>query len=67
MDPARLAYMANQIARNFAAQGEAAAVAATAEHIRNYWDPRMIAGLLGAEGLELEPIAAAARERLGAD
>lgn len=66
MDPARLAYMANQIARNFAVQGEDVAAAATAEHIRNYWDPRMIAGLLEAEGIELEPVAKAARERLGA-
>lgn len=66
MDPARLAYMANQIARNFAVQGEDVAAAATAEHIRNYWDPRMIAGLREAEGIELEPVAKAARERLGA-
>ena len=33
MDLARLAYMANQIARNFAVQGEEAAIAATAQHI----------------------------------
>jgi formate dehydrogenase subunit delta len=63
VDQARLAYMANQIARNFAAQGEVVAAAATAEHLRNFWDPRMIAGLLAAE-IELEPIAEAARERL---
>ena len=37
----RLVYMANQIARNFAAQGEDAAIAATADHIRLFWDPRM--------------------------
>jgi len=33
--------MANDIARNFAVQGEEAAVEATAEHIRLFWDPRM--------------------------
>jgi formate dehydrogenase subunit delta len=33
--------MANQIARNFAVQGDEAAVRATAEHIDKYWDPRM--------------------------
>jgi formate dehydrogenase subunit delta len=37
----RLIYMANQIARNFEAEGEAAAVAATANHIQQFWDPRM--------------------------
>lgn len=37
----RLAYMANQIARNFATLGEAGAAAATAEHIASFWDPRM--------------------------
>jgi formate dehydrogenase subunit delta len=33
--------MANQIARNFAVKGENAAIIATAEHIRKYWEPRM--------------------------
>jgi len=33
--------MANQIARNFAVKGEGAAIVATAEHMRKYWDPRM--------------------------
>ena len=65
MDPARLAYMANQIARNFAVQGEAAAIAATAEHIRSFWDPRMIETFL-AQPVELDSIAAAARDRLAA-
>lgn len=60
MDIARLIYMANQIARNFAAQGEHEAVAATADHIVKFWDPRMKAQLLdhGEEGLG--PIAARA-------
>ena len=38
---ARLAYMADQIARNFATLGPERAVAATADHIASFWDPRM--------------------------
>lgn len=59
MSPAeRLVYMANQISRNLAAQGEAHAALATADHIAAFWDPRMRGQILsqGAEGLE--PIAA---------
>ncbi|GGZ11501.1 formate dehydrogenase subunit delta [Novosphingobium colocasiae] len=37
--------MATQIARNLAVLGEKAAVQRTAEHIKAYWDPRMIARL----------------------
>lgn len=33
--------MANQIARNFEAIGRDAAIAATADHIDSFWDPRM--------------------------
>lgn len=61
----QLVYMANQIARNFAAQGEAAAVAQTAQHIRDFWDPRMKAAILAA-GDGLEPLARAAVEQLRA-
>ncbi|MEO6718397.1 MAG: formate dehydrogenase subunit delta [Novosphingobium sp.] len=56
--------MAEQIARNFAVQGEQAAIAATAEHIRDFWDPRMKAGLLAADRSALSPIVAAAMEQL---
>lgn len=38
---ARLAYMADQIARNFAILGADRAIAATADHIASFWDPRM--------------------------
>jgi formate dehydrogenase subunit delta len=37
----KLVYMANQIASFFAAQGEAKAVPAIADHIRKFWDPEM--------------------------
>ncbi|WP_380877847.1 hypothetical protein ACFB49_14520 [Sphingomonas sp. DBB INV C78] len=59
----KLVYMANQIARNFAVQGEAVAVAATAEHIGKYWDPRMrarIAILSADEAIGLDAITRAA-------
>ena len=64
MDSQRLIYMANQIARNFAAQGEAAAAEATAQHIRDYWDPRMKAAILAGDGSGLDAIARQAVARL---
>lgn len=36
-----LVRMANQIALNFAVMGEIDAVKATADHIHQFWDPRM--------------------------
>ncbi|MEH3106545.1 MAG: formate dehydrogenase subunit delta [Sphingomonas fennica] len=59
----RLAYMANQIARAFESTGHDSAVAATADHIASFWDPRM-----RGQGIELarsgegglSPVAAAA-------
>lgn len=38
--------MAAQIARNFAVHGHDKAVAETVEHIRAFWEPRMIARLV---------------------
>ncbi|MBP6362252.1 MAG: formate dehydrogenase subunit delta [Novosphingobium sp.] len=55
--------MANQIARNFAAQGDAAA-ALTCQHIKDYWDPRMKAAILAGERSGLDPIAREAVELL---
>lgn len=59
MDLARLTYMANQIACNLAAQGDAAAEL-TCQHIKAYWDPRMKAAILQGERSGLDPIARAA-------
>jgi formate dehydrogenase subunit delta len=54
----RLVMMANQIAANLATDENP--VAATAEHIRLFWDPRM-KQLIGAhDGEGLSPTAAAA-------
>lgn len=60
MDSERLIAMANQIARNLAAQGEQAAVNQTAQHVRDFWDPQMKASILGADSARLDPIAQAA-------
>lgn len=66
MDVAKLRMMANQIARNLAAQGEDAAVAAAAQHMKDFWDPRMKAAILADDRAALDPIARAAVERLAA-
>jgi formate dehydrogenase subunit delta len=65
VDVTHLANMAEQIARNFAIQGEEKAIAATAQHIRDFWDPRMKAAILASERGSLSPIVAAAVEQLG--
>ena len=41
MSPDKLIYMANQIARSFQSRTYDEAVAATAEHISSFWEPRM--------------------------
>ena len=67
MDVAKLSRMANQIAANFAANGEEKAVAATAEHIWKFWDPRMKAAIYADDLSALSPIARAAIEKLKAE
>lgn len=57
MDMGKLIMMANQIARNLALQEGDRAVAATAEHLRLFWEPRMRALIVehwqqGGEGLD---------------
>ena len=64
MDLNHLIYMADQIARNFAVQGDDEAIAATAQHIRDFWDPRMKAAILAADRNALSPIVGAAVDRL---
>lgn len=60
-----LVHMANQIARNFAIMGDVDAVAATADHIASFWDPRMKAAIM-ADDTGLDPIASAAIDLLRA-
>jgi formate dehydrogenase subunit delta len=66
MDINRLAYMANQIARAFQAQGHDVAVESTASHIIKFWDPRMKAGMLEGDRSLLTPIAAEAMQKVEA-
>ena len=63
MQPDKLVMMANQIAAFFAAQGEARAVPQIANHIEQFWDPRMRRGILvhvEQGGAGLSPLALAA-------
>lgn len=67
MDLDRLYYMANQIARNLASQGDAAAIEGTRQHIVDFWDPRMKAALLASDRSGLTELArAAVRQMEGA-
>ncbi|MBB3956314.1 formate dehydrogenase subunit delta [Novosphingobium sediminicola] len=52
--------MANQIAANLAAQGQEVAIRETAQHIIDFWDPRMKAGIAAADRAQLSEIARAA-------
>ena len=62
MDRRQLVHMINQIARNFEHAGNPAQ--ATFSHLREFWDPRMIASLLAADDPDLGPIAKAAVNKL---
>ena len=42
----KLVYMANQIGKFFVSQGHDKAVAAIAEHLTKFWDPRMRAAII---------------------
>jgi formate dehydrogenase subunit delta len=58
MSPDKLVYMANQIGKFFAHQGEAKAVAGIADHIARFWDPRMRTAIFAhvdAGGAGLDP------------
>lgn len=58
----RLVYMANQIATNLATDDDP--VAAIAQHIQLFWDPRMKKMILENGSHGLSPTAAAAISRL---
>lgn len=60
----KLAYMANQIARNLV--HDEAPVMAMADHIVAFWTPRMIDTLLAEGAGGLEPAAAEAMARIAA-
>ncbi len=58
----KLVHMANQIARNLALDDNP--VAAVADHIRAFWNPRMIDALTSRPSAALDPVAAQALSRL---
>lgn len=67
MSPDKLAYMANQIGAFFANEGEEKAVAAIADHLRKFWDPRMrgaIVKYVNDGGDRLKPFVLEAVHRL---
>ncbi|MEX2647381.1 MAG: formate dehydrogenase subunit delta [Alphaproteobacteria bacterium] len=67
MKPETLVRMANQIATFFRSRPEEQAIAATAEHLVMFWDPRMRAELaqhVSAGGAGLDAIALAAARRI---
>ena len=61
---AKLRYMAEQIARNFEALGHDNAVAATADHIAAFWDPRMKTAIFAEDRAGMSTVAADAIARL---
>ncbi len=66
----KLVYMANQIAREFAAQRPREAVEATWDHLWHFWDPRMRAMILAhlrEGGAGLSDVAKAAVAKLAGD
>jgi formate dehydrogenase subunit delta len=69
MSPDKLVYMANQIGKFFASQGEEKAVPQIADHLAKFWDPRMrreILAHLAAGGAGLDPMVLAAVQTLPA-
>lgn len=63
----KLIRMANQIAAFFKTQPGDKAVAGTATHLRDFWDPSMLAQmaiLLQGETPDLDPIARQAAEQI---
>jgi formate dehydrogenase subunit delta len=59
----KLAYMANQVAKFFAAQGEEKAAKGVADHLRKFWNPDMRRDFLAAAAignLKLHPAVKAA-------
>lgn len=69
MSPEKLVRMANQIAIFFKSQGEATAAASVADHLTQFWDPRMRRTLIAfaeAGGEGLDPVVAEAVKRMAA-
>jgi formate dehydrogenase subunit delta len=68
MSPEKLAYMANQIGKFFAHEKHDQAVESIANHLRQFWDPRMrrdILAHLSDPAVHLDPLVREAVERIG--
>jgi formate dehydrogenase subunit delta len=57
MSPDKLVYMVNQIGKYFIAQNQDKAAGEIADHLQQFWDPRMRKGIIahletGGAGLE---------------
>jgi formate dehydrogenase subunit delta len=69
MSPEKLVYMANQIGKFFAHEGEEKAVASILDHLKRFWDPRMrrqIVAILKEGGGGMDPWVREAVEKLAA-
>jgi formate dehydrogenase subunit delta len=69
MSPDKLVYMANQIGKFFAHEGDEKAVADITIHLAKFWDPRMRSAIfahMDAGGAGLDPLPRRAVERLKA-
>jgi formate dehydrogenase subunit delta len=60
MSPNKLVYMANQIGKFFAHKTDEEAIAGIAEHIKSFWEKRMLKEIYdyldaGGEGLDDRP------------
>ena len=69
MSPDKLVYMANQIGKFFTAQGADKAAPSIAEHLKKFWEPRMLSAIiahLDAGGAGLDPPVRQAVEKLRA-
>jgi formate dehydrogenase subunit delta len=67
MSPEKLVYMANQIATFFASQPKHEQVEAVAQHLHDFWDPRMrrqLFEIVDAGGEGLAPLVVEATARL---
>jgi formate dehydrogenase subunit delta len=70
MSPDKLVYMANQIGKFFAHEGDTKAAQSIATHLRKFWDPRMrtaIVAHLDGGGKGLDPFVRQAVESLRAE
>lgn len=65
MSPDKLAYMANQIGKFFAHQPHDKAVAAIANHLQQFWDPRMRSTILAQrDAMPLDPLVREAVDKI---